>query len=639
MAKLDYEEFNKLLTEGMSYFLKSKNKSVIPVVGRTGAGKSMFVNRMLGCKYERKILEDDIQLVAVDAKKEITEIGHGFSKTLYPFVTDTYPNFIDCPGYGDLRELQEKLITRTGLNIIVKNALIIQGLIIIIDFWSLVTDRSGGLYGLLDDINNSITLYDNEYKSFLIVITKAEPTYQKIPVTDKLIISKFNKCISDIKTEIEKNQNVDSTTYITRIQLLKHMINAQIFLFDIGEDKHIKQINTLIQKLVPIDKKYFRYPILKSCPYIDNIISSTSSIGNELLQIRYDAKRRDTILSDMLYNVNSIKIEYDEHIDSNTSSLDVKIDDFERQIINYENEIKLCQEKIAELNTDKEKLIYEDKFHEIRSDFGFLARSRKTYCYNGSIPLLRVDKYPEKKFKHMDEKLAKSFFYAEYISDRYENGDTWIKCYIRQKDHPSIIAEINANRSKISELENNIRTTTDYRRDYMRLRDDMKSRIDKKVADKSAYEETIRTKQRFIDEHKTKLTSEKQAISNTLADVEAKITTHFKSFELLNNLLKLYDEKELEPVLKRFIMLYNQPITSEIEYKNEYTCIISGQIMLNPQVLPCCGQTIDLPSILNIVGGRRTFICPLCKREVDRTKLIENLTMRSNIMTWIDSIK
>jgi hypothetical protein len=91
--------------------------------------------------------------------------------------------------------------------------------------------------------------------------------------------------------------------------------------------------------------------------------------------------------------------------------------------------------------------------------------------------------------------------------------------------------------------------------------------------------------------------------------------------------------------LREFVTLYNKPIESEIEYKNEYTCIISGQIMLNPQVLPCCGQTIDLPSILNIVGSRRTFICPLCKREVDRTKLIENMSLKSNIMMWIDSIK
>jgi hypothetical protein len=136
---------------------KIKGKDALVVMGNTGAGKSTFLNYLLGCKLE---LADpaayglaslkDIVVVSRDSLvKEAMPIGHQkISKTFIPQIeidrSDARVAYCDCPGFLDNRGAELNIANAVNIRRVLQSAQSTK-VLILINYHSLLADRSRGL--------------------------------------------------------------------------------------------------------------------------------------------------------------------------------------------------------------------------------------------------------------------------------------------------------------------------------------------------------------------------------------------------------------------------------------------------------------------------------------------------------------
>jgi len=139
--------------------------AVVIVIGNTGAGKSTFVNYLLGCdmieKNPKELGITGLQKVVVVRSKleggqcdEVMPIGHDkMSKTFMPHIAADLGNpaqaYCDCPGFLDNRGAEINIANAVNIKRALQEAKCVK-VLILINYFSLLADRGRGLMEMLE---------------------------------------------------------------------------------------------------------------------------------------------------------------------------------------------------------------------------------------------------------------------------------------------------------------------------------------------------------------------------------------------------------------------------------------------------------------------------------------------------------
>ena len=159
-----------------------KGKNALVVFGDTGAGKSTFINYLMGCKMIRKKLPGKPKkVIMVDEESPcsaFTKIGHTHkSETLMPGVLEDLDNpnhvFCDCPGFHHTQGAEINISNGVNIKRVLANTE--SARFIVLMQYRDITGRAGPVLSLRDSLCNIFgglgNLLEHE-KSLLLGITK-----------------------------------------------------------------------------------------------------------------------------------------------------------------------------------------------------------------------------------------------------------------------------------------------------------------------------------------------------------------------------------------------------------------------------------------------------------------------------------
>jgi energy-coupling factor transporter ATP-binding protein EcfA2 len=152
------------VAEGERNAEKIKGKDVLVVMGNKGAGKSTFLNYLLGCEMIQKTPKElgitgVSKVVVVKAKSEggcldeVMAIGHAeVPKTVIPQIEidhfDVTVAYCDCPGFLDDRGAAINIASVVNIRRVLQSARSTK-VLILINYHSVSSDRGQGLHDML----------------------------------------------------------------------------------------------------------------------------------------------------------------------------------------------------------------------------------------------------------------------------------------------------------------------------------------------------------------------------------------------------------------------------------------------------------------------------------------------------------
>eukprot|EP01040_Poterioochromonas_malhamensis_P013525 gene13525-14874_t len=153
----DYEIIEEILKKVQEADIiahnEAKDKDLVLVVGNTGSGKSTFLNYLIGKKMIEAKFPGSMKKV-FQCEDPVFEIGFGFeSKTHFPQVyydPESDLTYCDCPGFNDNRGVEFDVSNMYAIARLCHSARSIKGVVILINYFSLETDRAKGLRETLD---------------------------------------------------------------------------------------------------------------------------------------------------------------------------------------------------------------------------------------------------------------------------------------------------------------------------------------------------------------------------------------------------------------------------------------------------------------------------------------------------------
>jgi hypothetical protein len=152
------------VSDGVENAKQVAGKEAVIVIGNTGAGKSTFVNYLLGCEMMQKTpkelgIKGLGKVVVVKSKSEggrcdeIMPIDHGkTSKTFMPQIAVDFINpdlaYCDCPGLLDNRGAEINIANAINIKRVLQVAKSVK-VLVLINYHSLKADRARGLTDML----------------------------------------------------------------------------------------------------------------------------------------------------------------------------------------------------------------------------------------------------------------------------------------------------------------------------------------------------------------------------------------------------------------------------------------------------------------------------------------------------------
>jgi hypothetical protein len=156
--------------------VSATDKDAIAILGRTGAGKSTYINSWTGCQMVLRTPEElgirgvnDVIVVSPDSvQPEVTSIGHGMvSHTFMPkIIQDPHDDtrvYLDCPGFDDTRGAEINIANAINTKRVLQQA---QGVkaVFLAGYNGLFDDRGGSIrdmetmcsqmFGGIDNLRN-----------------------------------------------------------------------------------------------------------------------------------------------------------------------------------------------------------------------------------------------------------------------------------------------------------------------------------------------------------------------------------------------------------------------------------------------------------------------------------------------------
>ena len=551
--ELDIIELNKIFSYikiGNNKALEAKNRDIVIVIGKTGSGKSTFLNYVNGCtlnidKYSKKIIVDSNSPV-----KEIFPIGHeNNSKTLTPELVYNKLDdilYVDFPGFNDNRGFEINISNSITLKNLIVNSKSVK-VIIVCEAITINTERGKGINELfkylISMFNGTKNIVENK-KSILFLITNHSKLINDFEYDFEDIIKETFKNYEDLislKDSILFYDPKDSKKELKCrkeiISIIKSMTaikNTTIFNLILNEND-IESLNNKADIALRVIKKCIEYDFL-----IDNLdlIDNFKNIGSILKGLNYLLCVDNDYIENIYKYISTLVIE--------------KIDLLKQQLI------KAYNQDYDEIN--------EFKLNQL------------------------LDNYSESQtFFNFDEKLSSNFniFYLynkinelKIIKNKEKEEQEKIRLELELRDHTYAI---------LLELEDSLQLQNFYNLEYLEFKreeieNERKSNLE--IA-KIKYEDDLEKIYEVKKNAENDILSLREIIKIQKEEMEEKISREnsyfkFRKKTLENNhqenLEKLIEdqnnkEKEINDKMNNEITQINQRYTQEYRYIEENTRI------------------------------------------------------------------
>ena len=138
------------ISVGATRARKARGRSVLMVIGNTGAGKSTFVNYIHGCSMELFKTDKGKKAIRVkEAESELMPIGHtNQSMTFIPGIeSDDSFTYMDCPGFMDNRGAEINIANAVNIKQAIHAAESVV-VAVVLNYYTLLSERGKGLRDL-----------------------------------------------------------------------------------------------------------------------------------------------------------------------------------------------------------------------------------------------------------------------------------------------------------------------------------------------------------------------------------------------------------------------------------------------------------------------------------------------------------
>ncbi len=359
--KLKIANIMKILMEGNKHIEEIKGKTIIPIWGFTGAGKSTVVNYLLGLKLvESKRIAGEFPKWQLqkkeDAKKGATiGLSDGCSETLYPhaYILDDKKVIVDYPGFRDTRGDTMRICSSICTDQAVLQAAALQAIVAVAPMtYFLGEDKYEKLIELIDSLIERFPNAFSENKEgtppIYLLITKRD----KVPDNFwKEIVdgSHFQKLIDETNAQLEQ---LGSDQIAERLKVWKIIAslysNKRIDVVNYSNQSHRDE---LLEKYSKSDSK--------SEPILQNNLIYEKSIQ------KYSDKFQGIMHSYASTWINLILKPYLNEIPKNIKELKEKIDNAAEAV----EKVKLLQGVLPEeyLEKNKAKTFKETELNRIKN--------------------------------------------------------------------------------------------------------------------------------------------------------------------------------------------------------------------------------------------------------------------------------
>ena len=202
------------------------NKNVVLVMGKTGAGKTCFINGIAQKEIEQAVVNHTSSGMTVEkqvfvVKDELPgfKIGHSkksMTKCIRCFAPGGKTVYVDAPGHEDTDGPEVDIATSVMINQVVKRCKSIR-FVLLINYTSLLEDRGGSLRALLKTINLFVDDFKANKTSFTFLFThlnEIKEVPEDLPGARESLLKEL------IRTKAGTNKRETEV-----LQILNHMID------------------------------------------------------------------------------------------------------------------------------------------------------------------------------------------------------------------------------------------------------------------------------------------------------------------------------------------------------------------------------------------------------------------------------
>ncbi len=208
LSKEEEMQISIFLNDIIPVISKVKNESLIYFVGNTGAGKSSFINYLLGHKFKIDVVDPDVMTV-IDEKIPNAEMGPTGSVTRVSQVYTGEYKYLDNPGFNDTGGKLFDNINAFSMFLTKEMAKEIQAIVVIIEVGELVAGRGAYFSKLIKELQALMhfnTLRHIEDNVIFIINLKSSRHY-----TIEQVRRKIDNCMQNCSKELEPFTNYINT--------------------------------------------------------------------------------------------------------------------------------------------------------------------------------------------------------------------------------------------------------------------------------------------------------------------------------------------------------------------------------------------------------------------------------------------
>jgi|GEM_PF-3756442 len=679
--EFSFEKIEDFIKTALVKAKPAEKKEIVLVLGNTGAGKSTGINYMLGCEMQRtRSSYGTYVAVPVDTGREFAKIGQTLaSETRY---SQVYENgdvaYCDCPGFIDNRSKDERICASMSVELAVKLAEKVKGIMLVIDFKALTVDRAASLNNLMRLLSQLLVTPSAVEASILFVFTKiprSHGTKDAILFTIEEIITSDKERLEEIKKAGKGHMNgsqhkeyISLTRKLAVLQLIKNNPDNIMLLnvFDKGESK--QQMFNKLTSLIPLSKEVFNFH-----NYDENRVSFNKAVyqivqrgillTRDKIQLPKKIRQCDERLKEYaeklpFYEDQICAFESDISLGDEQKKVVIatlleRKDKNARPLMELNRNIQRLQQKIAndqralsQLDTDEPVQYWEEQVNDERNLFGriFNFRTLRNFSYD-DIPFLNVELTKDNgSFTVIASESENGKYQVNYESEEGKDGRANVKVFIKKRNKPD-------NKQQIDNLKDNLKTSRNNLTTLLNARDLLNA--ENEALTQSITLHTVNSENRKLQAQNLESTRrailadiEKQkkdieALMANLALVESEFKESHALFEtvaqiafiigfdseLVNYFLKLYYKLPTENVLEKSEL----PIIEKThqEMKN-FKCPITLSTMMDPVITPC-GHSFERFAIIQHCASRAHPTCPTCRNPIDTKELTPNRNLRNAI--------
>jgi hypothetical protein len=604
--KIDLAKLEELLIQAEAAIQASQGKDIVLVVGVTNSGKSTFTVYLQGQPL-KEIYDDEGYYVGIDVDPDVkatkksfvsAKIGHklSVSETLLPGVYESEHGLtlLDTAGFGDTRGLEYDICSYLALQMAIYYAKSIKGIAIVIDYKSIKADRAAGIRKLLP-ILEQLLLKDSYYsRSVKFIFTKAEDKWgtKLIALNKQQILSTIKRMIKELE-EAPDFSNPEKQASYNMLKVIEQ--NAEhITVYDpLDNGKSGKPIEDFFNKeAVTIEKTAFslavdtrNYQEYSSviCSIASSYLKAKKTIGVEndnLIKVAHDLKVLDQKIGD-LEAANKIYAMHGVDPTERRKLLEKQLQDIDRDIGMANHQETLLAKKIAYEKSEKYKLeadrspakIYEENYSEhqaygtvkknIVKDHRFIFDSLDCPITDHKLIMGRYEITEDRPQDYTTIEKTSHRCDFHYWGPSHEYGRATARAFTEKRLLPGTIASIKRIENRLSDLNDQLDTIKQAKKDHHDLRKCTRENLTNIIAGEAIIAQDVieanRGQINTLQEKRDQLVQECRASLQKRIDAEETLEKSQNKYEMVIRLdrFKRFEEE----IVREFIQAYSATYT------------------------------------------------------------------------------